>query len=868
MNSERLREWRHNPCLMRPLSALLLIVFAAFWLVVTVLKFPTLVLGLLLSPILQRFNWVIEFWYPTAVGKWMHLTLVRLSQRSSRSSKNHPNAAGEHADVNRGFHSRSTETRIEIVRDRVYVHPLPQLLDNLGYLVVCLPSKEKNGSHTENNNSPKVLLADEHQPIIKVEPLANATETKIVAFVVDCGDADAVAKHVKIIRKTYYGKKTIHVQSVLSTHKHHDHTAGNKDILLHHPDFRTDPVKLIFGGAVDKVPYCNFPLANGDKLPLPRAGENNMADVVEVEAVATPAHTRGSLTYVLRALPPSTNSIVDGTSGSSSEPVVCLFTGDTMFSAGGGVPFEADIDPDQDQKASKMTANSYIKASAANNAVERCFAEVLYRSAPPARGTPSESILVFPGHEYTNELLSRQLSSGAHQESCRWRNFAPAVFFETMSQAYIAMHRRTLPHSSGRLLNVPSSLQRELYINPQLRSLKQRGGVLIVAIRLWNRNFAKHKVAEVTGPAFPHFATSTSETAQTRTKKRATETQWNMDVADCNRKVFTTVYADDLDAVIRELDAGKLDPAAAARRLEELKTALDKNVIGRRPIPGTLPSSKAVYRGLLAFALLGSSPTAATRSDSLVMKMPEPMDGASSSDRIRISKKRLTTVLHRLGLCDGDDGQMVVRILHQLWKETHEYCAQVSATDRLLKNHQQQGDDIEMEGATDSKNDSTDAESMPDPDDEVELGALKWVVYGIPERPKPSWFAFCTPCFNSRRQNDDMPSKKHLAGKLGMNRHGGELVRHDVFACPLCRNATGCPNLLEVTEEVDLGTERSASLHTISSSSHVPITAFSGHKNSDDDGGGDGDDDDDSDESSGAFIEVTPLGIGSVLQEF
>jgi len=813
--SMRAREWRHNPCLMRPASALVLILFSAFWIVVAVLKFPSLVLGILMSPVLQRFNWVIEFWYPTAIGKWLHLTVVRLANRSR---------GGKESDgVNHGFHSRSTETRVEIARDRVYVHPLPQLLDNLGYLVVCLPSKNKKLSPAVAAQVP--VNEPTGKDVVKVDPFANANETMIVAFVVDCGDANAVVKHVKLIRKKFYGNKEMHVQAVLSTHKHHDHTAGNKDI-LDHPEFKTNPVKLIFGGAVEKVPFSNYSLANGDKLPLPRAGENRMDDVVEVEAVATPAHTRGSLTYVLRARAEATDN---------GEPVVGLFTGDTMFSAGGGVAFEADIDPGQDDKNSKMTANSYINASAAGNSVERCFAEVLYRSFPvAAQGPTRESLLVFPGHEYTNELLSRQLTS--QQESCKWRHFSPAIFFETMSQMYISQHRRTLPHSSGRLLNVPSSLERELTINPQLRSLKQRGGVLLAAIRLWNRNFARNKVAEISGPAFPK---STVESAVS-IKERATETQWNIGLEDVNRKVFTTLYADDLDGLIKEMSSGSIDTKTAARRLEELKSLMDKPVIGRRPIPGTLPSSKNVYRGLLAFALLGSAPSAATLSDSVNMKMAAPID--SSSDRIRVSKKRLIAVLHWLGLCDGDDGLMIVRTIHQLWKETQDYTARVAETDRMHE---------KLHGVDDTKNDSnstTDVESMQDADDEVVLGALKWIVYGIPERPKESWFSYCTPC--SKTKNDDMPSKNHPAGRLGMKRHGGELVRHDVLTCPLCRNATGCPVLADEGEEIVFDNN----IHKISSSSNL---------------GGESDEGSSDDAESSSFgIEVAPVAVGHVLQEF
>ena len=76
--------------------------------------------------------------------------------------------------------------------------------------------------------------------------------------------------------------------------------------------------------------------------------------------------------------------------------------------------------------------------------------------------------------------------------------------------------------------------------------------------------------------------------------------------------------------------------------------------------------------------------------------------------------------------------------------------------------------------------------------DECELGALKWVIYGIPAQQKSQSFfsKYCLPCSN--RNDNDLPTNTtHTSTR--MKRHGGELVRHDVFTCKLCRNATGCP---------------------------------------------------------------------------
>ena len=59
-----LREFRHSPCLMRPVSLVMILVFAVFMLVTLALQLPALVLGLVLAPLLQRSAWYVEFLYP------------------------------------------------------------------------------------------------------------------------------------------------------------------------------------------------------------------------------------------------------------------------------------------------------------------------------------------------------------------------------------------------------------------------------------------------------------------------------------------------------------------------------------------------------------------------------------------------------------------------------------------------------------------------------------------------------------------------------------------------------------------------------------------------------------------------------------
>ena len=784
---------------MRPITSLLVFVVTLFWLIALVLRFPALLLGILMQPLMNRFPWIIEFLYPTAIGRWAHFFIIRLADRVRRSK-----AA---SDKSYGYHSRAMETRMEVVQNRVFVHPLPQLIDNLGYLIVCCPKESIDGIEVTEN----VGTVPASNGWADRVSIAHKSDQRIVAFVVDCGDAEVVARQIKLISKIHYNRRKIHVQSILSTHKHHDHTAGNKG-LFHHEEMGRS-IKLVFGGAVENVPECNYPLADGDKLPLPKSGANDMNEIVEVEAIATPAHTRGSLTYALRPLDQETSSVS-----------TVMFTGDTMFSGGGGVPFESDIDPNQGEKPVKITANNYIKASASVHAVERCFAELLFRCVPDTllKDSTSDQIAIFPGHEYTTDLINRQLPQP--MENCRWKYFTPTVFFETVSHYYVSLHRRTLPHSNGKLLVALSPLSRELHINPNLRSLLKRGEIIITALRMWHHNFAKARVSDSVRGAYGFSGLTNGGAVLGPGKATSTDKQWNLDVNDLTAPVFTTVYATDLDKVIDDLDSGRIDTRKAARRLRELKNMLDVPLIGRRPIPGTLPSERMVYKGLVGLALLGSSPTALTLSDSKSMKLPPPI--VTCSDQIRVSKKRLVAVLYWLGLLtEESDGERIVAILDQLWKEANEYES------KLTSFVNESGDKT-----SGSRYNSTDVESSSiENDDQVDLGSLKWILYGIPSQ-RPSLFPqYCMPCTKAPGIVQD-----HPIHKSNMQRESGELVRHDIQTCPLCRNATGCPAVLN-DEEDEVASTSSESLPLYTAKTE--------------------------DDGDSSYIEIEPHSLGAMLRE-
>ena len=704
---------------MQPVSFVMILLFSFFMLISVCLQAPTIFIGLLLSPILSRSSWYVEFLYPLDIARWAHFFLIRLSSKYSTKSD----------DKNRGFHSRTVEQKIEVIQDRVYIHPIPQFLDNLGYLIVCLPQRVMSGGHGQT----KISLQD-------------SSET-IVAIMIDCGEAAATIRAIEMIQQNHYRKKPFQIQAILSTHKHHDHTGGNLGLMK---SKLGSCITRVFAGAVERVPYCTDALADGDKVTLPRVASNNMNDVVEIEAVAVPAHTRGSLVYRLSCKEPNRAEF--------------MFTGDTMFSAGAGVPFESDIGSESEAKINRSHGNTFVRAGVGSTATERCFAEILVRGMPNRRTedrTLAEKILILPGHEYTSELLSRQLAT-ATNEACRWKNFVPRDFFDTVSHLYVALHRRSLPHISGKLLMVPSTLQRELHISPQFRSLRRSGELVIRAIRFWHENFcsAKDEVGESLEELPFDELMPRSRIKHPPEKGESTARRWNVHPEEVSQEVFTTLYTSDLESVIDDLMSERITKHEAGDRLRGITQKLAEPVVNRRAIPGFLPSDKSIYRGIAGFVLLGSRPSAMTWTDSRTMKMPPPLD--SSSDRILISKERLLLVLFRLGLLD-DQNAVVGRMIGHLWKEMAEL--------------------VSVEGP---RTRYGDVESLPL--DEMELGVLKWTIYGVPSN-QPSWFSkiLCMPCSNVPEIRD---FPVHPASK--MKQKAGDLVSHDILLCPLCRTSTGC----------------------------------------------------------------------------
>jgi glyoxylase-like metal-dependent hydrolase (beta-lactamase superfamily II) len=643
---------------------------------------------------------LLEFLYPTGLGRWAHLLLVKMSSKKGKDK----------------YHSRTLEQRIEVVPSALYIHPISQLMDNLAYLIV---SCEGDGM--------------------------------LVGMLVDCGDAKECIEQLDLIRERHYDNRGLQIHAVLCTHKHHDHTAGNAGLLK---KFGTT-LKKVYGAVAERVPLANHFVSNGDMLKLPKLDDNDMNQYITVEVISVPGHTRGSVAYALR---PKT---------SQPSHASFLFTGDTMFSAGGGVPFEADQAESRSQLRKKQVG-SYIRASAGSNAVERCFVELTMRAGA------DDNVLIFPGHEYTNELLTRQFRPSA--DSMSWNRFAPAVFFRTASQLYVASHRRSLP--TGKILAVPTLLSLEKDINPHFRKLHKRGEDVVRAVQLWYRVFARAVIANE-GQGIVTKVSVKNKAKRSVRKQDSSDEIWNVTADDIAKPIFTAIYTADLEIIINELDGGNVNVAEAVDKLRLMRDRAELPVLNRRPIPGTLPNNKVMYSALLGLVILGTPPTAMTISDSRSMNLPRPVSPANTHT-IKVSKSRVVAMLKFLGLITNTvEGRDLTTMIHNLWKEAADYGIGEDYKATLTD------DELGIER------------------DEMELGVLRWMLFGV-EANQPTWFErFCMPC---DKPPPPPPIRKHGINDASLRRTNGELVKHDALTCLLCRDVTGCPlsdSGLEKEEEIE-----------------------------------------------------------------
>ena len=126
---------------------------------------------------------------------------------------------------------------------------------------------------------------------------------------------------------------TIEPSTVMSTHKHNDHTAGNLEMKQIFPNIQ------ILGGADDNVPGATDGLVNGQELVL---------HDIKIRCYHTPCHTRGHMLFLFEPAEGAvegqehvTEKLAEGYQVSTSVNR-CVFTGDTIFAGGCGRFFEGE----------------------------------------------------------------------------------------------------------------------------------------------------------------------------------------------------------------------------------------------------------------------------------------------------------------------------------------------------------------------------------------------------------------------------------------------------------------------------------------------------------------------------------------------
>lgn len=661
--SLQLREFRHNSCLMTPISAVVLFAILLSSFAGLLFTLPQLVLGIFLGPLLKRNMWLVEFLYRYDIARWGHIKIMEIAGKAKNGGTLSKGGGKKNGKVNnqqlsnnprkrleqQGLlgHSDTVYQRITVVPGRVYVHPIPQFMDNLAYLIVCCPPK-------------------------------GSRELPVIGVLVDCGEANKVLAYLEVIYDQYYERDYpqskhfsrgygIELYAVLCTHRHHDHTAGVGDLLGHlrkSRDVASSSQSMtvsggstsnngqcnvydkpgnvaIVGGAVEHVPHCNLFVRNKCFVPLPCISihssgvyeVNDMNAIVSIEVIAVPSHTRGSVVYALRNRVSPDITIPNAEEREMTKlPLQShLFTGDAIFSGGGGVPFEADLELTGDnfiknpKGLKSKNGSSSFRPGAGTLSMERCFTEVLTRSSGTWSSVSNQSTaelsaqtLLYPGHEYTTDLLMRQFDQKTVPSDQHWMKLNPSVFFATASHYFVSAHKRALPNGQ-KLLSLPTPLDKEQIVNPNFRSLKRRGEHVVYALRLWYEFGASSII-----PTSDNMATDMAYNGTRMTI--------------CSP--YTTIYTEDLETIVEDLRSGSITQSQAADRIELLPTRLDEKVIGRRPIPNHLPSHQKVYMGVVALAVLGSAPTAVTVSDATVMNTAAPAD---SVDLILISKSRVST---------------------------------------------------------------------------------------------------------------------------------------------------------------------------------------------------------------------------------
>ncbi|MBN3300956.1 PNKD hydrolase, partial [Amia calva] len=180
-------------------------------------------------------------------------------------------------------------------------------------------------------------------------------KTSKAAVVVDPADPQTVQACLE--------EEGVTLEAILCTHKHWDHSGGNKGLKRLHSSCR------VYGNAMDNIPGLTNPLSDKGSIDVGR---------MHFTAFFTPGHTVGHMIYLLDG------KSIDGPSS--------LFSGDLVFLSGCGRMFEGN--------AATMLSSLDIVASL------------------------SDDTLLWPGHEYAEDNLmfaaEIEPNSAARENKLQW----------------------------------------------------------------------------------------------------------------------------------------------------------------------------------------------------------------------------------------------------------------------------------------------------------------------------------------------------------------------------------------------------------------------------------------------------------------
>jgi hydroxyacylglutathione hydrolase len=530
------------------LSVLILCLLLSLGLSVIVTLIPFVLLVLLVTRVVvPHTGLLVQHLYPLSIARVGHLAILRITLWLSGGK----------------YHSRFLNTRTVLSRKHgVFIHAIPVLADNYCYAVIC------RGGAT---------------------------------FLIDVGDATAVLAALELINSKYKyvepGGMT--VEAILSTHKHHDHTAGNVPFLKKHPLVR------VLGAACEGVPGVTDTLKHGDTVRL-------LDGRVVVAVTAVPCHTRGSLLYT-----------VTGGEAERDSPV-CVFTGDTLFCGGCGAPFEAGF-----------------VGSSTN--VSMTFVELLTVAVPPT--TRTSCVRLFPGHEYTSMLLDNQTKTLSGEAANR---MGPAAWFTLSSALFELHHKGNSAHAKGNGAEgtVPVSLTRELKLNPEFRRLLWCAVSLKAFILEWSES---ERDCGETGVVDLESVVVESDCCAD------TGADDDDEIFSSEESVFETFFSADITDIVERLKSREITPSEAADTITELRRsgleardAREKRdeciVVAENGNTTVSPNAKRdnLIRVLVT---LGASPPALCRADVEGMNLRA---GGVGEDCV-VGLSRLLLALRRLG---------------------------------------------------------------------------------------------------------------------------------------------------------------------------------------------------------------------------